>query len=370
MMTRKDEIATKEQRLRSLLDELELDGILLKSQANFSWFTAGGLNVVTIANTLGVSSILVTRDARLLISNNIEYPRMHDDEALGELDFDFRTFQWYDPGGERAPISSVVRPERVGCDLPGFGYVDVGAEIARQRYKLLEPEVERYRWLGVRASRALESTLTRVERGMSEAQVTGMLSEVLWKDRIDSVCFQAAADERAYQYRHPIPTEKQVNKYLVVNCNARKWGLITTITRSVYLGTLPDSLREQYRTNTEIECEMIAMTVPGTTAGQIFDRTKKLYADRGYPDEWKMHHQGGAQGYRNRDYLIFSGSDAQVLDNQCFCWNPSIAGTKSEDAFIATPEGPVEISRPVLFPQLKLSVGTRTFLRPAILELA
>ncbi|TVR51773.1 MAG: M24 family metallopeptidase [Spirochaetaceae bacterium] len=369
MITRKDEIAAKEKRLRSLLVELDLDGIVLKSQANFSWFTAGGLNVVTIADTLGVSSILVTRDARLLISDNIEHTRMHDDEALGELDFEFKSFPWYEPGGERAVLSSVVRPERVGCDLPGCGYADVGAEIARLRYRLLEPEVERYRWLGVRASLALESTLTRVERGMSEAQVTGMLSEALWKDRIDSVCFQAAADERAYRYRHPIPTEKRVKEYLVVNCNARKWGLITTITRSVYLGTVPDSLREQYRVNTEIECEMIAMTTPGTTTAEIFENTKQLYADRGYPDEWKMHHQGGAQGYRNRDYVILPGSDERVLENQCFCWNPSIAGTKSEDAFIATAEGPVEITRPVLFPQLELSVGARTFRRPAILEL-
>ncbi len=369
MMSRKEEIAAKEQRLRSLLDERQLDGILLKSQANFSWFTAGGLNVVTIADTLGVSSILVTRDARLLISDNIEHPRMHDDEELGELDFDFTIFQWYEPGGERAAVESVVRPERVGCDLPGFGYVDAGVEIARLRYQLLEPEVERYRWLGACASRALESTLARVERGMSEAEVTGMLSEALWKDRIDSVCFQAAADERAYRYRHPIPTEKQVSDYLVVNCNARKWGLITTITRSVYLGAMPDELREQYYVNTEIECEMIAMTVPGTSAGEIFERTKQLYADRGYPDEWKMHHQGGAQGYRNRDYLILPGSDESVLENQCFCWNPTIAGTKSEDAFIATSEGPLEISRPVLFPGIELSAGNLDFRRPAILEI-
>ena len=103
------------------------------------------------------------------------------------------------------------------------------------------------------------------------------------------------ADERAYRYRHPIPTEKRLYDYLVVNCNARKWGLITTITRSVYLGTVPDSLREQ------------------------------------------------------------------VLENQCFCWNPSIAWTKLEDAFIATPAEPVEITRPVIFPQLEISVGARTF---------
>ena len=71
-MTKKQEILIKEQRLRNLLDNLGLEGILLKSQVNFNWFTAGGLNVVTIADTQGVSSILITKDKRVVISDVIE----------------------------------------------------------------------------------------------------------------------------------------------------------------------------------------------------------------------------------------------------------------------------------------------------------
>jgi Xaa-Pro dipeptidase len=59
-MTRKEEIATKVQRVRALIGSMDLKAVLLKSQSSFCWITAGGLNVVTIADLAGVASILVT----------------------------------------------------------------------------------------------------------------------------------------------------------------------------------------------------------------------------------------------------------------------------------------------------------------------
>ena len=59
-MLRTEEISIKEARVREMMRRLELKGILLKTKASFSWFTAGGINEVQIADTLGVTSILVT----------------------------------------------------------------------------------------------------------------------------------------------------------------------------------------------------------------------------------------------------------------------------------------------------------------------
>ena len=41
-------------------------------------------------------------------------------------------------------------------------------------------------------------------------------------DRIDSICNQSAADERSRKYRHAIATERPIDKYLMLNVNARK----------------------------------------------------------------------------------------------------------------------------------------------------
>jgi hypothetical protein len=73
-------------------------------------------------------------------------------------------------------------------------------------------------------------------------------------------------------------------------------------------------------------------------------------------------------GYDIRDTIVTAESAEEVQVDQCFCWNPSISGTKSEDGFIAQKEGFVFITKPVLFPTLKLQVDGIDFARPNILE--
>jgi hypothetical protein len=56
----------------------------------------------------------------------------------------------------------------------------------------------------------------------------------------------------------------------------------------------------------------------------------------GYPEEYQLHHQGGAIGYTGRDYKINFQTKEVVQENQGFVWNPSITGSKSEDTMLAT----------------------------------
>ena len=370
-MKRTEEISIKEARLRELMKKLKVKGILLKTQANFCWFTAGGINEVTIADTLGVTSILVTERERFILSNRIEAPRMMEDEDLSACGFTLVQFEWFD-GDEAKEVAKIVDLKSVVCDAQGFGYACRDKEIKELRYSLLQPEIDRYLWLGRKTSLAVESVLSVAKPGMRECMVTGEVLRVLWYDRIDSICNQSAADDRSRKYRHAIATERPVDKYLMLNVNARKWGLVTTITRIVYFGKVDRALAKQYGDNVYIGCGMIAASRPGTVMSEIFKKTVDLYAERGYPEEWKLHHQGGAQGYRNRDYIIFPTSTETIQDNQCLCWNPTIAGkkygTKSEDAFIATGQGPIMITEPVVFPTLEVEAGGMSFTRPGILE--
>jgi len=58
-----------------------------------------------------------------------------------------------------------------------------------------------------------------------------------------------------------------------------------------------------------------------------------------------------------------------VQENQGFAWNPSITGTKSEDTMLATTNGPLHFSKPIIFPQLEIKIGgDYIFIRPDILE--
>jgi Xaa-Pro dipeptidase len=350
-MTRIEEIGKKIRRVRGLLGATDLKAILLKSQPNFCWITAGGLNVVTIAEVGGVASILITAGENFFITDTIESARMLEEEKLEELGFTPVVFEWH-RGSELEAISRIAPPAEVGSDLPIAGCRLMEKEIRELRYALLAPEIERYLWLGEKASSGIESVLKEVAKpGMKETEVVGELSRILWNDRIDSVCWQAAADERAYRFRHAIPTERTVQKYLMLNVNARKWGLVTTVTRSVHFGQADPGLITQYRDTTFIECGMIALTRPGSSLADIFAKTCELYERLGY-----------------RDYLMKPDSREKVLEDQCFCWNPSISGTKSEDAIIARKGGPLFITKPMIFPTLSIDYEGQKFTRPALLE--
>ena len=366
-MSRKEEISIKEERVRELIKSLGLEGIVFKKQSNFSWFTGGGINMVPVCTEMGFTTILVTNKEKYLIANRIESARNMEEENLKEFGFNLLEYEWFE-SKEYDLIKRIVPSLNVGCDMSVYSLKNIEPQIKEIRYSLTPSEIEKYLWLGEKTSDAIESVLMEIEPGQTEAEITGELAKRLWKNRIDPVGYQAAADERSYKYRHPIPTEKKIEKSLMLCVMARKWGLIATVTRLLNFGALSEKAKKQYRDNVYIECEMIAATRPGEKTNKIFNRARDLYEELGYHNEWKLHHQGGAMGYDVRDYVCSSESEEVVQENQCFCWNPSISGTKSEDGFIAMKDGFKFVTKPILFPKMEVKVDGIKFQRPTILE--
>ncbi len=362
-----EEIREKERRVREFLKTKGLKGLLLKRQANFCWMTGGGLNLVGITTEFGATSLLITEDTKYLISNNIEAPRMIEEENLEKQGFVVKIFPWYEDQ-EVSIIKELVGDGPLGSDAPFPKAQTLVEEVARLRYALTPEEQERYRWLGEKISLALEKTMMETKKGEKESEVVGRLCNELWKDRIDPITLMSAADNRISRFRHPIPTEKRVEKFLMVSVNARKWGLIVSLTRFIHFGKLPRELKEKYEANVYIDCTMMAHTKPGTPAREVLQKGIEAYREKGYPEEWKLHHQGGSIGYTGRDYRTNFNTPDIIQENQAFTWNPSLTGTKSEDTILATSKGPEMITRPILYPTLTIEVSGISFTRPKIFE--
>lgn len=365
-MNRLEEVNVKLERVRTLLDQKNLSAVLFKKQPNFSWITAGGLNMVGIATEMGVTSVLITKDKCYVIANRIESPRMRDEEIDG-LGFELIEYEWFE--NKELEIAKNIATGEIGSDTPIAGLHCIEADLNRLRYELTDSEIERYLYLGEKLSKSLESVLLFTRPGDSEAEIAGRISSELWKYRIDPTGFMVAADERARLYRHPIPTMRKVEKSVMVSVNARYKGLITTVTRMVYFGKVPQNLLSQYRQNVEIECVMIEKTKIGEKMNLPVLAAVETYRKLGYPDEWKLHHQGGAMGYYARDIRVTPTCEEIVRRNQAFCWNPTISGTKSEDGFIVTDSGPVMITKPFVFPKIEVEINGVKFTRPDILVL-
>jgi hypothetical protein len=329
--------------------------------------TCGGLNLVGITTELGATSLLITEDSKYVISNNIESPRMTDEEGLEGQGFIVKTFLWYEDK-EVSIVKELVGNGPLASDVPFPHATMMAEEIGRLRYSLTPEEVERYRWLGEKVSSALEKTVMATKKGEKESGVVARLCREIWKDRIDPVTLMAAADDRISKFRHPIPTERRIEKYLMVSVNARKWGLIVSLTRFIHFGRIPRELKQKYEANVFIDCTFMAHTLPGIPAREVLQKGIDAYREKGYPEEWRLHHQGGSIGYTGRDYRTHPGTADIIRENQAFTWNPSLTGTKSEDTILATQGGPEMITKAVLYPTVKMKVAGKTFIRPAIFE--
>ena len=99
-MNRLDEVNLKVAKVRQFLDEQKLDAVLLGTNANFSWLTAGGDDHLEIIDKTGSAMIFVTKKDMTLIANNNEIDRLKA-EALGEVAplFNVEVPNWYDPQG-------------------------------------------------------------------------------------------------------------------------------------------------------------------------------------------------------------------------------------------------------------------------------
>jgi len=367
-MVNYSEAGEKKNRIRNLMAKLNLDAILLRKHCNFSWLTCGGINYVSIATEIGSASLLITSNEEYVICNNIEAKRMEQEEKLLNQNYKIKSFQWYNDYEEKI-INEIVKGGKIGSDGSFPRTIDISKYLNPLRYSLTPWEVERYKEVGYFTSKAIEETAETIKPGNKECEIIGRLAERLWSNRLDYITTFCAADERISKFRHPIATEKKIKKRAMLCVNARKWGLIVSLTRFVQFGKISDELRKKYEANVYIDCVLMANTIPGKPVVEAFKKGIEAYKEMGYPEEYQLHHQGGAIGYTGRDYKVNFQTTEIVQENQGFSWNPSITGSKSEDVMLATSKGPLLLSKPIIFPKLEIKIGgDYTFIRPDILE--
>jgi len=345
------------------MDSEGIEALAITNVGNFAWLTAGANNWVGTSNDVGATTAVVTRDGLYIVCNNVEAPRINREEVAG-LGFDIHTFPWYDEK-PAAVISKIAGGGPVGSDIPMAGAKTVSIDSCRQ--SLTEPEIERYRWLGANAGECLSLACREIEPGMTEFEIAAVLDKHLYARGIVPTLTLVATDERIGKYRHPIPTDRKLERMAMLVTGARKWGLIISATRLVHFGPLSEELRPRHDAVARVDAELIAATRPGARMGDIFRKCMDAYSETGFPGEWKLHHQGGPTGYRAREFRVTESTDAVVVENQAFAWNPSITGTKCEDTIVATTTGPVILSETADWPKVDVEVGGVTLARPDIL---
>lgn len=318
--------------VRGLAIEAGAAGALLSSRRNFAWLTAGGSNHVLLSSDMGVAAVLVTgRDAAVLTSR-IEARRIAEEE-LPELPFEIQAAPWEEP-------DAIARAARTRAG-PGVFLDDAALEPGLLRHRVLLAELDQARlsWLGERAGSALQQALDEARPGQEEDQVASAAVAVLSRQGIRCPVVLAAADDRIERYRHPLPAAAVIHRRLMLVLVAERWGLHTALTMIREFEPPDDGLVTRIEATRAVEMAMHEATVPGATLGAVLDAARAAYERSGFPEEWRLHHQGGLIGYQARERVATPGDPTVIEAGMAFAWNPSITGAKAEDTFLLGPDG-------------------------------
>jgi antitoxin VapB len=361
----KAELAEKERRLFAALDERGLDGVLVSAVRNVSWLTAGRVRSDIVLNEeTGVGSLLLMRDGRrYLVADNIEVPRFRG-EDLPELNYETLQHPWYESSTLNA-IRQATGSARIGCDTAQKEFTKV--DFAPLRYNLTDGEITRYRLLCQETAQTLVRVCHEVAPGMTEHEIASLAAHKLLVREITPTVLLVGTDERIYNFRHPIPTEKRLERYCMVVVCARRHGLICAVTRLVHFGEPPEELHRKIHAAARVHAALQTHSVPGTRASELIAIAEREYEAAGFADEWKYHHQGGAIGYKEREWVARPALAEIVQMRQAFAWNPTVRGTKVEDTIINLDNGVEVLTATPDFPSIKVEVNNRTHTSAGIL---
>ena len=325
------ELEHKHNQVVAWLRSENLGGILLKRNENIAWLTGGAVELrVLTPNETGVASLLVTAEGkRYYFTTANEAPRLHDEE-FGALDFEPIIFPWY--ADDTCEKALNLTHDHVACDVPTPGFAH--ANLYALRASLQESEIARFRWLGMQTGATVTDVLTQLKPGQTEYEIEGQVAEVLLSRGILPSVYLMAADDRIVKYKHAVARGNKIDKYAMINLCARKWGLTVSITRFAHFGVPPVSLQEKFAASAQVNAALLDATRVGATSASLFKVAADAYAAAGFAGDEQLHHQGGATGYWEREWVATPTGTETVVDNQVFAWNPSIRGGKVEDTVL------------------------------------
>jgi Xaa-Pro dipeptidase len=328
--------AARRGRILELAERHGLGGVVLRRPANFAWYTGGGDSRVDRSEAGGVADLVVTAEGDYVVTTNIEALRMRTEQAPG---FEVIEHPWHEDSDEG--IRRVTRGAALGADRPVADARRLDGEIAQLRRVLDADAVARLRTIGADAAAAVAAAAGTVSPDMDELDAAANLDAACRARGLTAPVLLAAGERRIPLYRHALPFGGPIQRRAMLVVAAERGGLFANLTRFVELDEPSPELARRHAACEEILVRMREeATRPGRTLAEAFGDCKRFYAEAGFPDEWRLHHQGGMTGYASREVIATAATGDRIEAGQAFAWNPSITGTKSEDTFLLTASGP------------------------------
>lgn len=333
---------TKLEKVRAWLDQAGFDGALFRTQPEVAWVTDGLTDPVVRNEEPGLVWALVTRTEAVLITTNIEEPRLRAEENTAG--FELHTVPWHSPGGLAQAVTGRAGSLRLASDPD---------ELAVLRMPLTTFEAERHGKLGLDTASALEAALHSWHPSERECDVAARIAAALEERLIFPSVLLVGGAERRLAFRHPITSTAVTGRNVLAVVVGVRHGLNVACSRTVAAGQPDAELAARHLAACAVEIAMIDATRPGATWESAVAAGMAAYAREGFPDEWRSHVQGGPIGYLSREFDVVPGSaraQTAIGLGDAFAWNPTVRGAKSEDTFVVGADGPVPITNTANWP--------------------
>lgn len=315
------------------------EGVVLGRRDNFKWITEENENAVVTNTEMGIAFLVIEKTGKIkMIADSSDCPRMEDEQNF--LRAECILVPWYQTLD--AFVADYCKGKNYASDAGIPGTADIRKNLTALRMQLGEKEAERYRRLGQECAQIVESVAKDARPGQTENEVASMLKCRCIANGISPDCVLVGSDERILKYRHPVPSDKKIEKVLMVVLGGEKYGLNISMTRMVSYGEPGKEILERMKKTQYIFAAMQKMMRDGMRYADYFQKVRELYAEAGWPEEWKMHHQGGPTGYGCREFVVTPDTEGVLRDGQAYAWNPTIEGTKCEETTYLR-DGQIEI---------------------------
>jgi Xaa-Pro aminopeptidase len=364
---RKHEALERLARIDQMLKDENLGGVLIATAPVFSWLTAGAENIRSAA--MSPQMLFITNDGRrFLITRRLEGSRLLEEDLRGQ-GYELAEIHWrrealgIEPG---ATIARLCAGRPLGADAPWPGARPLDAELAGLRVPISGGDMRKLRWLGRRCAKVVDDVCRRIQPYMTERGIEALLADALMKHAI-RVSLRVASDDRIRKFGAAPPSNTAtVERHVLLDLTAERWGLHVAMARAVHFGPLPEDLKESMKAAATITAGLWARTLPGTTAESILEDIEENGA-AGFAEQWLRHDPGGAIGYRDPEWLPLPGSRHTVHSPQAFAWSPCAGGVRMRDTILVRDEQLEVLTEIRGWPVIEAKAFGRVYRIPAIL---
>lgn len=360
------EVKEKTNRIYEFFNKTGYEAMIIGRRDNFAWYTCGGDNRVLATTELGFTVLVITKEKVYGIAHTMDGPRVFDEE-LEKLEIEPVFLKWYESGLAEKAVQ-FIKGKKALSDIPVDGAEYSPEKIYCLHCPLTEKELEKCRWVGEKIEEIISNVANETKPGMTEYDIQAMLLYEFGRYDLITDNLLVGSDERILKYRHPVPTDKKVARFVLLHPAVNKWGLHANITRMVYFGDkVPYDILEKYDVANILEAAAISMCIPGEKFSRIFDVRKELLKQYGFENDWEYHFTGGTTGYLLCDACVCSKPEATVSLNQTYDWFITLPGIKVEELSANTSKGREILSVTGKWPVKDYSFNGMTFKLPEIL---